>query len=114
MICPFVNNAMSQWIMTVIFYTGASLSITPELLDFVSPLEPLTQPMKLGGMANGIQIKGIGIIAWTFTAKYGTEVQIRTEAYYVPEANQRMLSPQRLFNKKKGIFGYYSGDEDNF
>jgi hypothetical protein len=37
--------------------------------------------MKLGGMANGIEIKGIGIIARTFTAKYGTEVQIRTEAY---------------------------------
>jgi hypothetical protein len=25
-----------------------------------------------------------------------------------------MLSPQRLFNKKKGIFGSYSGDEDKF
>jgi hypothetical protein len=70
--------------------------------------------MKLGGMANGIEIKGIGIIAWIFTAKDGTEVQIRTEAYYVPEAKQILLSPQRLFNKKKGIFGSYSGDEDKF
>jgi hypothetical protein len=24
------------------------------------------------------------------------------------------LSPQRLFNKKKGIFGMFSGDEDKF
>jgi hypothetical protein len=86
MICPVVKNAMSQWITTVIFDTRASLAITPELSDFVSPPKPLARPMKRGGMANGIEIKGIGIIAWTFTAKYGTEVQIRTEAYYVPEA----------------------------
>jgi hypothetical protein len=114
MMSPIVNNAMSQWIMTVIFDTGASLAITPELSDFVSPRKPLARPMKLGGMANGIEIKGIGIIAWTFTAKDGTEVQIRTEAHLVPEAKQRLLSPQRLFNKKKGIFGSYSGDEDKF
>jgi hypothetical protein len=54
MMCPVVNNAMSQWIMTVIFDTGASLAITPELSDSVSPPKPLARPMKLGGMANGI------------------------------------------------------------
>jgi hypothetical protein len=113
-ICPVVNNATSQWIMTVIFDTGASLAITPELSDFVSPPKLLARPMKLGGMANVIEMKGIGIIAWTFTAKYGTEVQIRTEAYYIPEAKQILLSPQRLLHKKKGIFGPYSGDEDKF
>jgi hypothetical protein len=64
MICPVINNVMSQWIMTMIFDTGASLAITPKLLDFVSPPKPLARPMKLGGMANGIEIKGIGIIAW--------------------------------------------------
>jgi hypothetical protein len=105
MTCPVVNNAMSQWIITVIFDTGASLAITPELSDFVSPPKPLARPMKLGGMANGIEIKGIGIITWTFTAEDGTEVQIRTEVYHVPEAKQRLLSPQHLFHKKKGFFG---------
>jgi hypothetical protein len=71
MMCPVVNNATSQWIMTVIFGTIASLAITPKLSDFVSPPKPLARPMKLGGMANGIDIKGIGIIAWTFKAKDG-------------------------------------------
>jgi hypothetical protein len=100
MICPVVNNAMRKWIMMVIFDTGASLVITPELSDFVSPLKPLARAMKLGGMENGIEIKGIGIIAWTVTVKDGTEVQICTDAYYIPESKQRLLSPQRLFNKK--------------
>jgi hypothetical protein len=71
--------------MTVIFDNGASLAITTELSDFVSPPKPLARPIKLGGMANGIEIKGIVIIAWTFTSKDGTEVQIRTRAYHVPE-----------------------------
>jgi hypothetical protein len=97
MMCPVVNNAMSQWIMMMIFDTGASLATTPKLSDFVSPTKPLARPMKLGGMSNGIEIKGIGIITWTFTAKDGTEVQIRTDAYHVPEAKHRLLSPQRLF-----------------
>jgi hypothetical protein len=52
MICPVVNNAMIQWIMTVIFDTRASLAITPELSDFVLPQKPLARPMKLGGIAN--------------------------------------------------------------
>jgi hypothetical protein len=80
-ICPVVNNAMSQWIMTVVFDNGKSLAIMPELSDFVSPPKPLAWPLKLGDMANGIEIKIIGIIAWTFTVKDGTEVQIRTESY---------------------------------
>jgi hypothetical protein len=74
----------------------------------------LTTKMRLGGMANGIEAARIGSIAWTFTAKDVTEVQIHTEAYHVPSARQRLLSPQRLCNKKKGIFGTFSGDEDKF
>jgi hypothetical protein len=34
MMCPVVNNAVSQWIMTVIFDTRENLAITPELSDF--------------------------------------------------------------------------------
>jgi hypothetical protein len=98
----------------IIFDTGAILAITPELSDFVEPPKPLVRPMRLGSMANGIEIAGIGIIAWMFTAKDSTEVQIRTEACHVPAAKQKMSSSQCLFNKKKGIFGTFSGDEDKF
>jgi hypothetical protein len=90
------------------------LAITPNLSDFVEPPKPLARTMWLGGMGNGIEIAKIGIIVWTFTTKYGTEVRIRTEAYHVPSSKQRLLSRQCLFNKKKGIFGMFSVDEDTF
>ena len=36
---------------------------------------------------------------------------IRLQCYYVPESKMRLLSPQRLFNKKKGVIGKFEGDE---
>jgi hypothetical protein len=92
---------MHKWVLWVIFDTGASLAITPKLSDFVESPRRLARPMRLVGMANGIESAGIGIIALTFTAKDGTEMQIRTEAYRVPAAKQKIVCPQRLFNKKR-------------
>jgi hypothetical protein len=71
-LCPVGNSVTSKWVLSLIFDAGAILAITPDLSDFVDPPKPLAQPMRLGGMANGIEIAGIGIIAWTFTAKDGT------------------------------------------
>jgi hypothetical protein len=113
-LCPVSNSVTSKWVLSIIFDTRASLAITPDLPDFVDLPKPLARPMRLGDTANGIEIAGIGIIAWTFTAKDGTEVQICTKAYHVPSAKQRFVSPQRLFNNKKGLFGTFSGDEDKF
>jgi hypothetical protein len=80
-LCPVVNHAGRNWILTVIFDTGASLSITHDLGDFVEPPKPLARPMRLGGFANGTKIEGIGIVAWKFTGKDGTEVKLLVEAY---------------------------------
>jgi hypothetical protein len=113
-LCPIVNSTTRKLVLSIIFDTGASLAITPELSDFVEPPKRLSRPMRLGGMTNGTKISGNVIIAWTFTAKDGTQVQIRTEAYYVTASKRRLLSTQCLFNKKKGIFGTFSGDEDKF
>jgi hypothetical protein len=113
-VCPVGNSIMRKWVLSIIFDTGPSLAITPDLSDFIEPPKQFARPMRVGGMANGIEIAGIGIITWTFTAKDGTEVNIRTEAYHLPSAKQRLLSPQRLFNKKKEIFGTFSGDQEKF
>jgi hypothetical protein len=57
---------------------------------------------------------GVGTVSWTFFVSDGSEIQIRTLAYRVPNAKARFLSPQNLFNKLQGVFGRYKGDEDTF
>jgi hypothetical protein len=90
---PFESRAR------VIFDTGTSLAITPNQHDFVEPPTSLSRPMTLGGMANDLEIKGIGTVAWTFDAADGSEIQLLTQAYLVQNSNARLLSPQKLFNK---------------
>jgi hypothetical protein len=98
----------------IIFDTGASLAISPKRGDFVNEPTPLNRPTTLGGMANDLEIKGIGTVVWTFDANDGTEIQIRTQTYWVPGAKSRLLRPQKLYNKKQGVFGHYQGNEDIF
>jgi hypothetical protein len=90
------------------------LAISPDPEDFVDPPKPLARPLTLGGMAQGMSVEGTGIVSWTFTADDGSEIEVRTHAYYVPKSAARLLSPRRLFNKKTGILGKFSGDEDSF
>jgi hypothetical protein len=94
----------------IIFDTTASVVIAPNIGDFIEDPKPLPRRMTLGGMANDLKINGVGTVPWTFTPKDGSEVQIRTQAYWVPSAKARLLIPQRLFNKKQGVFGQYEGD----
>ena len=98
----------------VIFDTGASLAITPDKSDFDGPLTIPKGDLRLGGMANGLVIEGVGPVTWTFTNPDGTEVRIRSMAYYVPGAKARLLSPQRLFDPKTGVRGRYEGDHKSF
>jgi hypothetical protein len=51
----------------VIFDTGASLAITPEKADFDGPLTVPKGDLRLGGMANGLKIEGMGPVTWTFS-----------------------------------------------
>jgi hypothetical protein len=98
----------------VIFDTGASLGITFDREDFDGPLTIPDGDLRLGGMAQGLKIEGVGPVNWTLTNTDGSELTIRSQCYYVPEAKVRLLSPQRLFNKSKGVTGKYAGDEDTF
>ena len=98
----------------VIFDTGASLGITFDKMDFDGPLTVPDGDLRLGGMAQGLKIEGIGPVTWTFRNADGSELIIRSQCYYVPNAKVRLLSPQRLFNKKRGMSGKFEGDEDAF
>jgi hypothetical protein len=107
-------NTVATQNVPVMFYTGASLLITPEKADFIEPMNALQNTNKLGDMARNLDIIGIENVSWNFLASDGSEIQIRTLAYWVLNAKASLLSPQKLFKKSQGIFGHYKGDEDTF
>ena len=93
----------------VIFDSGASLAITFDRSDFVGTIRPLSNQY-LGGLANGLEIKGIGTVHWKFRSKTGV-MTVVSSAYYVPAARARLISPQRLFNAAKGVTGRFLVEE---
>ena len=96
----------------VIFDSGASLAISPCKEDFVGPIQRLPQERRLGGMAAGMLIEGIGTVQWTFKGD-GKYLVVNSWCYYVPDSKARLISPHRLFNKKHGITGRFVVTEDN-
>ena len=99
----------------IIINTGALLAITtPDKSDFDGPLSDPNGDLRRGGMANGLQIEGMGTVTWTFKNPDGTQVRIQgLPLYYVPGAKVRLLSPQRLFDGTN-ITGNYEGNNDSF
>jgi Integrase core domain. len=96
----------------VIFDSGASIAITGDKKDFVVPLQALPAGLTIGGMARGAKVEGIGLVRWKFKTPTGTMI-LSVTCYYVLACGARLLSPQRLFNKKKGLVGSFSIEEDH-
>ena len=96
----------------VIFDSGASLAISPSLADFSGSITKYTEDKRLGGMANGMRIEGIGNIQWSFRAGNKLLV-VHSRCYYVPDSKARLISPQRLFNKAKGVHGSFTVLEEH-
>ena len=94
----------------VVFDSGASLAISMHAADFVGPIRPLNRT--LGGLANGLDIKGIGTVHWKFRCK-DSIMTVVSSTYYVPSAKARLLSPQRLFCAKRGVTGKFVVTEQN-
>jgi hypothetical protein len=65
-------------------------------------------------MAQGLKIEGIGEATWTFRNKDGSEITIRSQCYYVLNAKVKLLSPQRHFNKARGVSGKFEGNKESF
>ena len=98
----------------MIFDTGASLAITGHKQDFIVNTYEEVHSLKLGDMAAGASIEGVGDIAWTFACNNGDQLSLLTKCYYVPNVSTRLLSPQKLFDKENGQSGKYWGDENMF
>ena len=96
----------------VIFNSGASKAISGFKEDFVDKILAPPRELRLGIIEDGMFIEGTGTVVWEFLSK-GKHLVIHTQCYYVPSANVRLISPQRLFNKKNGVNGEFTCKEDN-
>ena len=95
-------NAALHNLIPVIFDTGTSLVITGKKSDFLPNTYQEVHSLKLGGMATGTAINGVGDVAWTFGCNNGDQLSILTKRYSVRSANTRLLSPQKLLEKRTG------------
>lgn len=113
--CAFMNFPSSDSTKhPVIFDTGASLAITNVQSNFDGPLPVPKGDLCLGGMANRLQIEGVGPVTWTFANGSNASVCLRGMAYCVPQAKARLLSPQHLFDGTTGLQGYNQEDHQSF
>ncbi|CAJ1959927.1 unnamed protein product [Cylindrotheca closterium] len=80
----------------IIWDSGATTSISPYKDDFVGKLEPAPLGLKLRGIASGLEIKGIGHVAWSVVDTTGMLQTIKVPALYVPSATARLLSTSSL------------------
>ena len=86
----------------VVIDTGASMCLTPVLSDFITPLTPVHN--HLTGVNSETPISGTGIVEWDIEDCQGLRMKLKVQAYYVPEANIRLFSPQYYFREKqKGV-----------
>lgn len=87
--------------LPIVFDTGASMSISPIREDFLGNLYP-APIASLQGLKDKVKIVGIGTVRWMVYDNKGITREIKTKAYYIPEGNIRLLSPQSYIQENGG------------
>jgi len=85
--------------LPLIVDTGASVSITPALTDFIT-YEPCDASIK--DLSSQNKVAGRGLVRWTVLDSRGLPCALQVRAYHVPNADVRLLSPQGLFDTGGG------------
>jgi hypothetical protein len=80
----------------IIWDSGESISITPDLSDFHGPIPPPGTITQLKGIAKGLQIKGQGEVNWAVHDQLGNLRILKVPAYHVPNIKVRLLSTTSL------------------
>lgn len=84
--------------LPIVIDTGASFSLTPNLEDFVT--KPIACGTKsLNGLSSKTPVLGVGQVKWKVRDLNGTTKTILVSAYYVPDTQIRLLSPQSYFQE---------------
>lgn len=81
----------------ILWDTGATSSVGNHQSDFVGPIEPSIHAKVMKGIAKGLKIEGIGKISYQVVSDTGKTFIIESPAFYVPDANRKIFSPQAYF-----------------
>ncbi|KAG7373658.1 reverse transcriptase RNA-dependent DNA polymerase [Nitzschia inconspicua] len=98
----YILHLFDDSVIPVVVDTGASVSITPDINDFIGPISPPDLP-SLQGLGSSSVVEGVGTVEWQVRDFLGNVRTIRTKAYLVRTAPVRLLSPQTYF--KEGLRG---------
>lgn len=97
----FVSENSTDRTLPVVIDSGASLSVTPIESDFVGPIVPLKNST-VRGLTSTTVIRGIGTVRWTIRDLENVIATIETKAYFIPEAEIRLFSPQVYLQEQHG------------
>jgi hypothetical protein len=80
----------------IVIDTGASITATLYLTDFVTPIRP-AQQVEIKGIASGLQVCGYGDVSYKFyNDSSGLQQMVLKNCLYVPKGSARLLCPIQL------------------
>ena len=104
---PSIYTASKKNDRPIVIDSGASYSVSPFLMGFVTLIEDAPHDA-LNGLDSAIKVQGRGMVEWEIQDVDGNVRTIRTMAYFVPTAQIRLYSPQVHFDEhKSGCFKLY-------
>ncbi|CAJ1944839.1 unnamed protein product [Cylindrotheca closterium] len=86
------------------------LLLTPNLEDFVTKLIACGTT-SLNGLSSKIPVLGVGEVKWKVRDLHGAIKSICVNAYYVPDAQIRLLSPQSYFQQHRSSHVCFDGKQ---
>lgn len=89
--------------LPLIFDTGASITVSPHLSDFIGPIQKTSAvPSRLNGVSSSHIIQGMGTIRVLVYTDSHQPRYLQTTGYYVPDINVRLFSVQRYVDEHPG------------
>jgi hypothetical protein len=98
----FRNAMKKESTFSIIWDSGASMSISPNKEDFVGPMTSAGVGTRLKGIVKGLSIQGKGHVMWTVLDTSGQLRALKVPACYVPQARVRLLSTASLLQSYPG------------
>jgi hypothetical protein len=98
----FRNAMQKESTFSVIWDSGASISISSNRDDFVGPMTSAGMGIHLKGIVKGLPIQGQGYVMWAMLDTSGQLRALKVPVYYVPQARVRLLSTTSLLQAYPG------------